>query len=79
MRDKPGGVAVSRIPRELLHPSSLEESGVGRVLFNISGVALFSGVDFAVFLRRVFADLGVVTSSLFASVGGRYRRHFIVT
>jgi hypothetical protein len=64
---------------KLLHTPSLEESGVSRVLFNISGVTLFSGVDFALLLRRVFADFGIVASSFLASVSGRHGRQFIVT
>jgi hypothetical protein len=75
------GVAamISSGQLKLLHTPSLEESGVGRVLLDIGGVTLFSGVEFALFLRRVFADFGIVASSFLASVGGRHGRHFIVT
>jgi hypothetical protein len=62
-----------------LHTPSLKKSGVGRILLYVGCVALFGGIHFALLLGRVFADFGVVTGSLVASVGGRDGRHFIVT
>jgi hypothetical protein len=49
------------------------------VLFYIGCAALFGGIHFALFLRRVLAYFGIVTSALVASIGGRHRRHFVVT
>jgi hypothetical protein len=62
-----------------LHTPSLKKSGVGRILLYVGCVVLFGGIHFALLLGRVFADFGVVTGSLVASVGGRDGRHFIVT
>jgi len=69
----------STVQMKSLHTPSLKKSGVGRILLYVGCVALFGGIHFALLLGRVFADFGVVTGSLVASVGGRDGRHFIVT
>jgi len=55
---------------QLLDAPPLKKSSVSRILFDIRRVALFGGIYFAFCLRRVFADLGVVTGTLVASISG---------
>src|SRR5664279_4661140 len=62
----------------LLDAPPLEKSGVGRVLLDIGRVALLRQIDIFVHLRRILADLGIVAGALMATIGRRYRRHFIV-
>src|SRR6202140_5551110 len=62
----------------LLHPSSLEKTGLGGVLPDVGGVALLSGVDFTLVCGRILVHLGVVTRALVTAVGRRHWRHFVV-
>jgi hypothetical protein len=62
----------------LLYPPSFEEPGIGRILLYIGCVALFSGIDVALLLGRVFSDVAIVTGSLMASIGGRHGWHFVM-
>src|ERR1700719_560729 len=62
----------------LLDAPPLEETGIGRVLPDVGGVALLGGVHFGSCLRGISARFGVVTGTLVTAVGGRYGRHFIV-
>jgi hypothetical protein len=63
----------------LLDASSFEEAGVGGVLLDVGGLALFRGIDFSLVGRSgVFVHFGVVTAPLMAAIGGRNGRHRIV-
>lgn len=63
-----------------LHSPSLEETGVGRVLLDVGSLTLFCDVDFAFYLRCVFAYyFGLITGALVAAIGRRHGRHFVVT
>src|ERR1700712_112962 len=64
----------------LFHASSLEESGIRRVLLDIGGIALLGRIlNIVVSLRRILVHLGMVTGTLWAAIGGWHRRHFIMT
>ncbi|HLL27056.1 MAG TPA: hypothetical protein VKT73_05335 [Xanthobacteraceae bacterium] len=62
----------------LLNPPAMEEPGVGRVLFDIRGLALFGGIFWLGMPERgVGLRLGVVARKRFVSVPRRNRRHVI--
>ncbi len=62
----------------LLDPPAMEEPGVGRVLLDIRGLALFGGIcRLGMLVRGVGLRLGGVARKRFASVSGRNRRHVI--
>jgi hypothetical protein len=66
-------------PAPLLHPASFEKPGIGGVLLDVGGIALFRRVlNVLVTPGSVLADLGFIAGSLRAPIGGRYGRHFIV-
>ena len=62
----------------LLHASSLEKTGIGRVLLDVGGVALLSGVDFTLVSGSILVHSGVVTRPLVTAVGRWHWRHFVV-
>jgi hypothetical protein len=65
--------------RFLLNPASFEKSGIGGVLLDVGGIALFSRIlNILVPLRGILVGLGIIPGPFGAAIGGRYRRHFIV-
>src|ERR1700736_1924154 len=62
----------------LLHASSLEKPGIGRVLHDVGGVALLGSVNFTLVSGSILVHLGIVTRPLMTAVGRRHWRHFIV-
>src|ERR1700675_696041 len=75
-----GAVGYFRNCASLLHPSSLEKSRVGGVLLDVGSIALLCRIlNVLVSLRGVLVHLGIVGSTLMTTIGGRRRRHFIVT
>jgi hypothetical protein len=66
-------------PVPLLHPASFEKPGIGGVLLDVGGVALFRRIlNVLVPSGSILVDLGFVSRPFMAAVGGWHGRHFIV-
>ena len=65
--------------RTLFYSPTFEETGIGRVLLDVGGLALLRGVDFAFSLGRVFIYFAVISGAFVASISRRHWRHFVMT
>ena len=62
--------------RTLFYSPTFEETGIGRVLLDVGGLALLRGV---VSLGRVFIYFAVISGAFVASISRRHWRHFVMT